>query len=134
MNRHVTVNDVTRSINYKQSNTHGGFFAYLKITAKIWWMALNILNLIKIFSPWKAIYMIPWTLVVITLKTPWWLFLKPFGWFYSSYITWVGTYQTRNDVIVKSDVKKHITHKLFGIPIFKHQAAMKKADWDHVGK
>lgn len=129
-----TVTDVTRNINYNQNSTNGGFIAYWKVTFQMWVMALNIFNLIKVFSPWKSIYMIPWTFVVMLVKTPWWLFIKPLGIIYSSKRTWVGSYQTRNNVIVKSSVKKHITHKLFGIPFLKYSSAMSKADWEYVSK
>lgn len=129
-----TVTDVTRNINYNQNKTNGGFVAYWKATFQMWWMALNILNLIKVFSPWKAIYMIPWTFIVMLVKTPWWLFIKPIGKIYSSKTTWVGAYQTRNDVLIKSTVKKHITHKLLGIPFLKHPSEMTTADWEYVSK
>lgn len=129
-----TVNIVTRQINYSRINNNGGFLFYWKLTFQLWCMVLNMLNLIKVFSPWKAIYMIPWTVLILALKTPWFLFLKPFGKIYSLKTTWAGTYQTRNDALIKSSVQKHIAHKLFGITFLKHPSAMTPADWDYVSK
>lgn len=129
-----TVTEVTRNVNYSRLNNNGGFIAYWKITFQLWGMALNILNLIKLFSPWKSVYMIPWTLFVLALKTPWFLFLKPLGKIYSFKTTWVGSYRTRNDVIITSDVKKHISHKLFGITFLKYPSVMTPTDWEHVSK
>lgn len=100
-----TVTDVTRNINYKQNKKNAGFIAYWKITFQMWWMALNILNLIKVFSPWKSIYMIPWTFAHMLVKTPWWLFIKPFGIIYSSKRTWVSNWLVLIKLVIMSLLK-----------------------------
>jgi hypothetical protein len=129
-----TVNIVTRQINYSRINNNRGFLAHWKLTFKLWAMVLNMLNLIKVFSPLEALYMIAWTVLVLALKTPWFLFLKPLGAIYSFKTTWVGTYQTRNEVLIKSSVQKHVAHKLFGITFLKYPTAMTTADWKYVSE
>jgi hypothetical protein len=125
---------VTYDINHKLLNTNAGFIAYWKVTFTLWRTVLNILGLIKMFSPWKSIYMIPWTFVVMIIKTPWFLFIKPFGQIYSRKTTWVGRFRERDGVILDSTVKKRVSHKLFGITFLKYPASMKKSDWEHLRK
>lgn len=129
-----TVTHLTRNINYTRTNQTLGFIAQWKLVFSLWLMALNVLSLFRTFSPLKSIYMIPWTYIVLIVKTPWWMFIKPFGKIYSRKTTWVGTYEQRNKTIVSSDVRKHVTHKLLGIPFLKYPSSMTKADWDYVGK
>lgn len=125
---------ITHDINSQRINYNAGFIAYWKATFSLWLMVLNILNLIKTFTPWRSIYMIPWTFVVMLVKTPWFLFIKPLGQIYSRKTTWVGRFRERGDVILDSTIKKHIAHKLFGITFLKHPSSMTKSDWDHLRK
>lgn len=126
--------ETTRTINYKHFNTNGGFIIYWKMTFRLWCMVLNIFYLIKIFNPWKSIYMIPLTIIKMFIKTPWYLFIKPLGQIYSNKITWIGTYKEINGDLVESSVKKHIHHKLFRITFLKHPSSITKADWDYIRK
>lgn len=129
-----TVTHLTRNINYTRTNRTLGFIAHWKLVFSLWGMALNVLSLFRTFSPLKSIYMIPWTYIVLIIKTPWWMFIKPFGKIYSRKTTWIGTYEQRNKTIVNSDVRKNVTHKLFGIPFLKHPSSMTQVDWDYVGQ
>lgn len=128
------VTQSTFNINSKRLNTNGGFIGYWKMTFKLWLMVFNISDLIKTFTPWKSLYMIPWLFIVMLVKTPWYLFIKPFGQIYSRKTTWVGSYHEKNGIVTGSNIKKHISHKLFGATFLKHPSAMTKADWEHIRK
>ena len=47
----------------------------------------------------------------ITLKTPWWLFIKPFGWFFSKKTISKGVIQSQGAMITKFEGEKFVTLK-----------------------
>ena len=90
----------TRTVSTTKStikNTHryrnGGFFTYLKLTFQLWGQAFAM--------PSEGKYKL---YIIMLLKTPYWLLIKPWLCFFSSVVVYKGSYTSTNNIV---DSKKH---------------------------
>jgi len=127
MHRHTK--NITSTTNY----TNGGFIAYFFLTLSLWKASLNIFTLLQHFKPSQAWYRIPWLWLVMAIKTPWWILIKPFGCVYSHTVYLKGRCILINGDLTEYDFKKRVTHKLLGIPFFFHPSSKLTAkDWEKI--
>ncbi|ASV44315.1 hypothetical protein PBI_SCTP2_300 [Salicola phage SCTP-2] len=68
-------------------------------------------------------------------KTPWWLLIKPFGWFIVIRTHYQGeVYYFNGEVDRFNNLKKHVTIKLRRIPLIKFPWYYTEKDLDYVSK
>lgn len=111
-----SVTEHVSTINYQFNNSNGGFITYLKLYIKIWLMLKNNSYLM---SKWQICY----SIIEFLFKTPYWILIKPLGWFYSTKITYQAQISSRisEGRIIKfkiSNYKKTIVPYLLKIPFF----------------
>lgn len=120
-----------KEIKHKSNQYYGGHITYIKLYFQLIALqvtAIKTLSLKQSFEMW----------FIFILKTPWWLVIKPFGCMYSYTQTLKGDFyyfvdpytETKTIDEKRFRVKKYVTHKLFRIPVFKHQYIITKEDRD----
>lgn len=108
-----TVETRTLRVNHVYRNREGGFLLYFKLYMELW----SQLGVIKNSIPfWQLL----WFVVIMIIKTPWWLIIKPLGCVFSTVTRFNGEFTIENGKIwfENSTVKKTKIWKIVGIPFF----------------
>lgn len=127
----LTVNNKT--IDKTSTQYFGGYKAYFQLYFQLWRMYFKNKT---IFTKWQRFH----TIVVMIVKTPWWLLIKPLGSVFSVKTHLRGTYLTENDVLIEFSEKFFTTVWFLRIiPFFcfwshKGQEKVKGTDYQWVEK
>lgn len=113
MIQQVTIREITNKFDYSLTSTHGGFIAYLKLLEQL---LIQIQAIPHTFSRGKL-----WAALLI--KSPYYLFIKPLGWFFKSKVRYQGVIQIRlkNRQLSSYSIKSASKWKVFyftGIPFW----------------
>jgi hypothetical protein len=119
---HGNVTQNCFEINNIYRSKNGGFITYLFLYFKLWKMLLCDS---QVFGFWHKI----WISIVILCKTPYFLIIKPLGYFFSSKTTLKGEYILTNGELSSTEVKKTYCMKFLFIPIFYYSGKPNNEDW-----
>jgi hypothetical protein len=111
------------NINHVYYSKNGGLITYLFLYFNLWKMLICDS---QIFGFWQKV----WIGFVILLKTPYFLLIKPIGYFFSSKIRLKGEYKLINGELNSTSVKKTYCLKFLFIPIFFYIGKPNNEDWE----
>jgi len=118
-----------RRVNLKHTHTQsfGGFFIYIKLVFQLWKQSFSFIKLLPF-------YKVLLTYLLLALKTPYWIFIKPFASLISLKTTYSGDYYMRNERIVENNIVKVVTIRFIFIPFFCYPSKMNNKDWERIVK
>jgi hypothetical protein len=100
-------------IEYTHTQFHGGFIAYFKLTVQIW-------NQFFVMSSTFNLLVKIYLALILTIKSFWWVFLKPFWILFSSKTLYVGIIDQVDGIIKEPmNVKKTKIEYFLKIPFFR---------------
>lgn len=108
-----------KTIRFRNSHLqrHGGYIAYWKLCGKLWGMLFD--KNLEIKGVTEHLRFSKFCLAFhLLLKSPWWLFLKPLGYMFSTRTKSEGNVTTDGSNIIKFSGKKIIVYKFLGVPFF----------------
>jgi len=88
---------------------YGGYLIYWKLYFQLWQ-----LSAVKVFTPWQRFQ----TIVIILIKTPWWLAIKPLGCLFSTKTRLRGSYERMDGVLAYAKEETTVVWRFIGIPFF----------------
>lgn len=116
-----------RQLTHTHTQNFGGYRKYWKLYKQPRKQYLSILPTLSRKDQIKL-------KVVFSIKTIWWLLIKPIGSAYSYKVRYEGEYVTENSKLFSKnmDVEKTITHKLLDVPFFSHKWPINTSDIKHI--
>lgn len=122
---------INRKIYHTHTIGNGGFFLYLKLTIYLW------INIFKYRKEFIQVENKKWDyfIIIITsfLKTPYWLFIKPFLFFFSVKKVYKGSYTLENgNLNKKHSVNKRVIYRFLNIPFFFYFGRPNAKEWSYL--
>jgi hypothetical protein len=119
--RHVKIKNV--QINHTHNQYFGGLVAYLIIWCQLWGLLAQ-----APVSRGQKIGMA----TMILAKTPYYWFIKPWGWFFSTRTRYQGSYTLENDQLAKHTVIKIKVFRCLFVPYFYWRNKPNAQDWENL--
>jgi hypothetical protein len=122
------MNTYTRSVTSKRvhnvhTNRNGGFLAYFKLTIQIWKQFFGIRQFASKSQQFGIFFL-------MSIKTPYWIFIKPLFIVFSTKSVIKGEFQLSNGRLSpQHSMEKSVTYRFLNIPFFFYKAKLNKKDW-----
>lgn len=127
----ITRKVINRRIRHVHINKNGGFICYAKLTAQLWFQLFSLGSQYSQMGLNEPKYYL--LVLLILLKTPYWLFIKPLFFVFSKRTTYQGDYTLEDGVLRKHhSVNKTVVHFLLGIPFFMYKSKLNTKDWNYL--
>lgn len=124
----ITRKVINRRIRHVHTNKNGGFVCYAKLTAQLWFQLFSLRSQYSQMGLNQPYYLL---ILLMLLKTPYWLFIKPLFFVFSKRTTYQGDYTLEDgDLNKHHSVKKTVVYFLLGIPFFIYKSKPNTKDWN----